>query len=176
MNTINIEKILNKHRDGELSLAEATKLLTAVGVNVTTPVEKETVYSEKVVNLPWEDDEKVRIVVFRGKRLLTKGEADQYNIEVKFHGGVHNVDCAGNLYCGNIDGSVMAGGSVSCGNVDGSVNAGSSISCGDVDGDANAGTELKCGDIDGNVNAGANIYCGHIDGSVFAGGSVNVKK
>ena len=142
--------------------------MTAVGVTVTAPVEKETVYSEKVVNLPWDDDEKVRIVAFKGKRLLTKCEADKYKIEVKFHGGVHDVDCAGSVYCGDIDGSVNAGGNVSCGDVDGSVNAGGSLSCGDVDGDANAGSELKCGDIDGNVNAGGNIYCGDIDGSVFS--------
>ena len=85
-------------------------------------------------------------MAYIGRRLLRKGEPGAAAIEVKYDGEALNVECYGNLTCGNVNGNVSAGGSV------------------------------NCGDIEGNVTAGGSIYCQNIGGRVTAGGGVHIGK
>lgn len=139
----NIEKILDMYKAGKIDVPEAEKLLNMIfkgNDSIKGPT------NEKSYGAPWEDDNKIRIVVFRGRRLLKKGEAGSLHINVDYPGEVLNVECHG------------------------------SINCGEVHMNASAGGSIKCGDIGGNVSAGGSIHCGNISGKVAAGGGVHISR
>ncbi|MDF2821321.1 MAG: hypothetical protein K0R15_1762 [Clostridiales bacterium] len=190
MGNTNIEKILEMYKNGNVNLDEASRLLASVGVQESMPIAPVSTECTNIIGIPWEDDGKLRIVVYKGKNLLTKGEAGKQNIDITYRGEAIDVECygnltcndiggnvkaSGNLSCKDIDGSADAMGNISCGDIDGNVNAAGSITSGDIDGSANAGGDIKCGDIDGGVTAGGNVYCDNVDGNVYVGGSVNTK-
>ncbi|MGM9680430.1 MAG: hypothetical protein ACI3XR_02885 [Eubacteriales bacterium] len=125
--------------------------------------------------LPWENDGKVRIVAFIGQKLLKKGDSDCRNLEATLDGEIRDVDCWGNLSCGDVRGNVKAGSHVTCGDVGGSVAAGSTVNCSDVGNGVSAGSSVKCGDVNGNINAGSSVDCGDVSGAIRAGGGVHMK-
>ncbi len=134
----------------------------------------EPVYSAGV-ELPWEDDDTLRAVIFIGHRLagqerlsasrqaVLRVEGDALNIQSSF-----DVDVTGNV-CG----SVSAQGDVNCGAVGGPVSAGGDVDCGSVSGNLNAGGDVDCDNVEGNVNAGRDVECDNVRGSVSAGGDVD---
>jgi len=125
--------------------------------------------------LPWEDDDTLRAVLYRGHTLL-KSEADAKNITFTLRGDALNVVSAFSVCCGNVEGNIEAGTCVSCGNVEGNIDAGTHVSCGNVEGDIDAGANVNCGNVTGDVDAGANIRCGSIGGSADAGGAIVVER
>ena len=155
------------------------------------------------IQLPWEDDETLRVALFVGKRLV-EGHPARNRIEFCYNGPAMNVysECSvtcnavgGNVWagddvsCDTVNGSVSAGGDVDGGNINGSVDANGDVDCetvygdvkaagdldcGDVMGNVNAGGDLSCGDVQGNVSAGGDVDCGHVEGSVRAGGDVSI--
>ena len=154
------------------------------------------------VELPWEDDETLRVALFVGKRLVS-GHPARNRIEFCWEGPAMNVysDCSvtcgevsGNVWagddvsCDGVGGSVSAGGDVSCdyvngyvdatGDVDcetvnGNVDAGGDVSCGTVNRDVKAGGDVDCGDVLGNLNAGGDVSCGDVQGNISTGGDVD---
>ena len=136
----------------------------------------------------WPDDGVLRVVQYRGHRLLRYDEnhpgtvialelpshASQLTIEVHGSAALEG-DVYGNLYAGtyatvgDINGSVYAGTYVECGDVDGGITAGTNVECGDVSGGASAGEKLTCGDVGGGVTAGTYIECGDVAGDASAG-------
>jgi len=125
-----------------------------------------------VDNVPWNDDDVIRGVVYRGQSLL--GVAD-YLVEkfvFVYDGAAANVEARCSLECGEVRGSAKAGTNIVCKDVGGSAHAGTYLRCGDVDGNATAGTSLHCGDVDENASAGTHIECGNIDGNARAGTSI----
>lgn len=150
----NIEKILDMYKNGNVNVTEASKLLSAIGVEEQVEATDSTYRSS---NTPWEDDGKLRIVVFKGKNLLTVGEANKLSIDITYRGDALDVDCMGNLRCSDIEGNANAGGNIMCSDIEGNVIAGGDITCSDIEGDARAGGNIKCGDIEGNVTAGGNV-------------------
>lgn len=125
--------------------------------------------------LPWENDQKVRIVAFIGQRLLKKGDDDYRKLEASLDGEIRDVDCWGNLTCGDVRGNVKAGSHVSCGDVGGSVTAGSSVNCSDVGSGISAGSSVKCEDVNGDITAGSSVDCGDVSGNIRAGGGVHTR-
>jgi transcriptional regulator with XRE-family HTH domain/cytoskeletal protein CcmA (bactofilin family) len=134
-------------------------------------------------NYSWEDDDVIRLVLFRGWNLLEASEntnhlfrlnGDVKDLECKYNltlegevkGNVNAGDC---VNCGNIGGNLTAGDCVSCGNIEGNLSAGDSVNCGNVGGGVNAGDAVNCGNIGGGVNAGDGINCANIGGSVHVG-------
>lgn len=139
-------------------------------------------------NLP--DDNKLRIVQFRGNRMLGKelwerdkkitlkipeavyDNADMnFNIEVwgnaEIHGDIKGyVDCGGSVSCGAIGQYVECGGSVSCGAIGQYVECGGSVCCGPVGQYVECGGGVSCGDIGLYVECGGNVSCGDIGGDV----------
>ncbi len=142
------------------------------------------------VELPWEDDDTLRAVIFIGHRLagqerlsasrqaVLRVEGDALNIQSSFDvnvtGNVRgSVSAQGDVNCGAVGGPVSAGGDVDCGDVGGPVSAGGDVDCGSVSGNLNAGGDVDCNNVEGNVNAGRDVDCDSVRGSVSAGGDVD---
>lgn len=166
---------------------------------------KEQTSQTVITNLPWKDDNILRVVVYIGHELIAGGKAEKdffcrvnrdvsgvlsmisvtcgdVDGDVSAGGGVNcscvggNVDAGTYVYCGNVDGNVDAGSKVACGNVLGNVDAGSDVTCGNVEGSVDAGCNVQCGDVAGDVDAGCTVECGNVDGDIDAGGSVTIRK
>lgn len=120
-----------------------------------------------VDELPWCDDEKVRMVVFKGKKLIDRAEAVK-EFTFRLEGEAKNVECHG-----NISGSISAGGSVNCKNIKGSVNAGGMVNCGSIGSSLKSGGMVNCGNIGGNLKANGIVNCGNVSGSAVAAGDIN---
>ena len=112
--------------------------------------------------LPWPDDDTLHIVVYRGHTLLGDSKAAK-NLTFQYEGPALNVECALNLMCLDVGGSVHASGSVTCDKVNGSIHAGGNVTCDCVDGDVRAGGNITCDEICGGASAGGNIYCDEIN-------------
>lgn len=123
-------------------------------------------------DLPWEDDGKLRAVLFAGTKLIAGHSAAQ-SIQFQYEGPALNVESAFSVTCGDVEGNIHASGDVDCGDVEGSVSAGGDVDCGDVEGNVNARADVDCGDVAGNVVAGADIDCGDIEGNAAAGRDLN---
>jgi len=139
MANMTLVKILDLYKDGKINADEAEKMINSIKL-----ASGEGYTSSGGTSLPWEDDGKLRIVAYIGRRLLKKGDPEARSIEVKYDSEALNVECYGNLTCGNVKGHVSAGGNVTC------------------------------GDIGGSVSTGGNIYCKNIGGSIAAGGGVHI--
>lgn len=150
-----IKKILDLYKNGNINADEAEEMLQSIN-----PV-KQGATSEDMVNMPWEDDGKLRIVAFIGRKLLKKGEELAKSMEVKYDGPALNVEAYGNLTCGDVKGNANAGGG---------------MYCGDVAGYVSCGGELTCNDIGGNVNCGGDLTCKEVHGAIHAGGGVRIVK
>lgn len=171
MANASIIKILELYKSGKINVEEAEEMISsASNRNVKTVTENET----EVPSVGWDDDGKLRIVAFIGRKLLKKGEAGRYNLDVKYEGEALNVECYGNLKCGDVLKGVAAGGSVECYDISGNVNSGNSVNCKDIGGNVDAGNSVTCSDIKGDVKCGGSVNCKDISGRVEAGGKINM--
>ncbi len=100
--------------------------------------------------LPWENDDKLHMVLYIGHKLLESKDVkrNEYvsKITIEYNGPVRDLQSQFAVACGNVEGSVNAGTYVACGDIGGDVNAGAYVACGDIDGDVNAGTYIVYGD------------------------------
>ncbi|MBM7582080.1 hypothetical protein JOD02_000937 [Caldicoprobacter guelmensis] len=151
-------KILDLYKHGKIDADEAEKMINSIRDNLRI---EDGSRKGDFTDLPWEDDGKLRIVAFIGRKLLKKGDPDSTSIEVKYDGEALDIECHGNLSCSDVKGNVSAKGNVTCRNVGGNVNAGGNATC---------------ENIEGNVSAGGNIHCKNINGSVAAGGGIHIEK
>ncbi len=131
-----IRKILDMYKDGKIDANEAETMLGSLGV------ESKTVDSSPSV--PWEDDGKLRVVAYIGRKLLKKGDPGQSKISVSIEGDALNVEAHGNVECTDIRGSVSAAGNV------------------------------RCNDIRGNVSCSGNVQCNQINGNVSSSGGIRI--
>ncbi|MBQ8826326.1 MAG: helix-turn-helix domain-containing protein [Oscillospiraceae bacterium] len=156
-------------------------------------------YSKPDFSGDFPDDDVLRIVQYRGNKLLRKDEYDPnkailidvstvcgcaktgdiaLNVEIwgsaKIDGDVQgNVNAGGSVKCDGINGSVNSGGSINCCGIVGNVNSGGSVNCDGVIGNVNAGGNISCDDVNGNVSACGNVECDDVEGSVTANGGIN---
>ena len=119
----------------------------------------------------WEDDNVIRGVVYRGKKILSCND-DLSKFTFTVEGDAVNVEAGCNVNCNSVEGDVDAGGNVSCGNIEGDVDAGGGVSCGNIGGDADAGGSITCGNIEGDADAGGSIHCESVSGDANAGGEI----
>ncbi len=152
---------------------------------------------------PWPDDEKLRIVFAKGRKILDKSDNINECISIRFPHDCNEttrqyfkVEVFGNICCdASINGDVVSHGEIECnqingdikecaqnitcnGVINGNVNAGANISCGgSIGGGVNCGNNVSCaGEINGAVNCGDNVACGdNIKGDVNCGGSIECK-
>lgn len=115
------------------------------------------------------DDGVLRIVQFKGKKLLSQDTYDS-NRRIKllidkddYEGDnkptIH-IDVWGSADIqGCISGGLSAGDGVNCGNISGGVNAGDGINCGDIDGAVQScGGDIHCKKITGDVACEGDIF------------------
>lgn len=122
--------------------------------------EKTEKHEHVAEELPWEDDDTLRIVVYVGRtRKIYEDASRIQHLEFAYQGPALNVESEISVSCQRVEGSVTAGTSASCGDVGGDVTAGTSATCGTVSGNVKAGTSVKCGDVKGNVDAGVSVKC-----------------
>ena len=127
------------------------------------------------VRLPWEDDEKLRIVVFDGQKLLAVENLSEQirNIHVELEGAVKDVISYLSVTCDGVCGNATAGGDITCDSVEGGINAGGSVTCDSVEGDVRAGGDVTCDSLEGNITAGGDVHCDDVEGNITAGGDVS---
>ncbi len=142
------------------------------------------------------DDNVLRIVQYRGNRLIRKDTYDpniriplsvscdrsvitsvkNISISVEYNNPDVEVWGSADIF-GDISGNLTAGGNVSCsGDISGNVTADGNVSCGsDISGNVTADGSVSCGgDVGGSVNAEGSVNCGgDVGGSVTAEGSVS---
>ncbi|WP_197660527.1 helix-turn-helix domain-containing protein [Mobilitalea sibirica] len=143
------------------------------------------------------DDDTLRIVQFRGKKMLgaetwekdknislkipediINGESKielhteiwgNANIEGNISG---NVNCGGKINCGNIGGNAICQEKINCGNIGGNAECNEGINSGNIGGNATCSDKINCGDIEGSVKCEGNINCGEISGNVNCTGDI----
>ena len=152
---------------------------------------------------PWPDDNTLRVVFAKGRKILDKSDNINECISIRFPHDCNEttrqyfkVEVFGNIFCdASINGDVVSHGEIECnqingdikecknniscqGNINGNVNAGNNISCGgSIGGGVHCGNNISCaGEINGAVNCGDNVTCGdNIIGDVNCGGSIECK-
>jgi transcriptional regulator with XRE-family HTH domain len=147
------------------------------------------------------EDDKLRIIQFRGNKILGKDLwdknksinmkiPDEYNngnqkteLNVEIWGNANidgdvngNADCGGGLECGNIGGYADCGGGINCGNIGGYAECGGGLNCGNIGGNADCGGGLNCGNINGNAECGGDLSCGDIGGNADCEGNIRCKE
>lgn len=127
--------------------------------------------------LPWENDNTLRAVLFRGRELVSAEEIGKMRsargVTLEYRGEAADVFSFFDVKCGAVSGNVEAGGDVTCGSVGMSVNCGGDVDCKDVGGDVRAGGDVDCGVVAGNVSAGGDVDCGAVNGNVSAEGDID---
>lgn len=139
------------------------------------------------IELPWEDDQTLRVALFVGKKLIT-GHPARKQIEFCYEGPALNIYSECSVTCDGVSGNVWAADDVTCDSVGGSVTAGGDVncdcvgdyvqtqgdvSCGSVGGHVQTQGDVSCDDVGGNVDAGGDVSCESVHGDVKAGGDVD---
>lgn len=135
--------------------------------------------------LPWKDDNTIRIFRTLGKKILQSVE-EKEPINVTFpkdcyktDGQFFKVEVFGNMNCDTaINCDIMSHGDIVCNQINGDIKeCRSNIFCnGNLNGNVNCGNNTVCGDnIIGNVSCGGNVDCNVIEGNVECGGSIIYK-
>ena len=146
---------------------------------------KTEIHYDHCAEFPWADDETVRGVVCRGKKILQSAPVvDKFTFELI--GDAKNVQSECNItVSGNVSGGCIAGANINAwGNVSGGCNCGDSVTVGGyLSGDCNTGGEIVCGgNFTGDVNCGGAITvrgdmkAEKIEGSVTVGGDIEATK
>jgi len=141
------------------------------GIPIDELFGRKATLAETELDVPWEDDNTLHVAVFHGRTYIGCSDICT-EMTFQYEGPALNIDCALNLRCGAVSGTVSAGGSVSCDEVCGSVNAGGNVTCDDVKGDVHSGGSITCDIVEGNANAGGNITCDEICGMATAEGNI----
>lgn len=153
MADIKLTKVLDMYKENKINADEAEKMLKSLGVLGGSRVSEES---------PRFSDDKLRVVVMRGDKLISQKEYSKgMTINVEYQGNLANVECWGNLTCDDIKGNATAGGN---------------IEAGDIGNNATAGGNMSCDDVGGNVSVGGNITCKDVGGKISAGGDVSIQK
>ncbi len=123
-------------------------------------------------SLPWENDGKLRAVLYQGHKLVKNTKPHELKLVVEVEGDVHDLISDFSVNCNDVYGNATAGDSMNCNDVYKDANAGDHLNCNDVHGNVSAGDSIHCNDIGGDATAGDNIECQDIGGRAVAGGSI----
>ena len=127
--------------------------------------------------VPWSDDDTLRVVMYRGQKLLSFEEVKTgllaRKVQLEYHGEALNVSSCCDVSCGIVSGNVSAEGNVNCDAVYGSVSAGGDVNCDGIGASVEAGGDVNCDDVGGDIRCGGYVDCGSVVGSVSAGGDVD---
>ena len=93
-----IRNVLDMYREGTLSPEDAERLIDALWDG-----------GEKGTAVPWDNDNKLRVVAYRGRRLVKRGEAGDKLFELKLEGDLQDLECWGSAECGQVFGNASSG-------------------------------------------------------------------
>ncbi len=135
--------------------------------------ETENVEAKGNYDVPWEDDGKLRAVIYIGRKLVQAQDCTEASeITFTYEGAALDIISSFSVTCDDVEGNVTANGSVTCDNVGGNINAKGSVTCDDVEGNIQAMGSVTCDVVAGNVDAGGSITCDEINGNASAGGDI----
>ena len=119
-------------------------------------------------DVPWEDDGKLRAVVFIGRRLVEAQDCTQSKeVTFTYNGAALDIISSFCVNCDDVDGSVTAAGNVTCDDINGNVEAGGNVTCDEVNGNVEAGGNVTCDEVNGNVEAGGRVVCEEINDNMI---------
>ncbi|MGL6174999.1 MAG: hypothetical protein ACRC1P_10385 [Cellulosilyticaceae bacterium] len=152
MADIKLTKILDMYKASKINADEAEQMLKSLGsIGGTTG-------NTRSQETPKFSDDKLRVVVMRGNKVISQREYSKgMSINVEYQGDVADVECWGSLSCGNVKGNASAGTSIKAVNIGNNASAGTSIECNDVTNNVSAGTSVNCKEVNGNINAGGGV-------------------
>lgn len=127
---------------------------------------KDSLSFSPVNELPWQDDGKIRAVVYIGRNLAMKPVEEARRFTFEYCGEAKDVISSFSIECDDVNGDINAAGAVTCGDVHGKVLANGTVTCGDVTGDVSANGSATCGDVEGNVSASGHVTCGDVSGNI----------
>ena len=138
------------------------------------PAFESSFHTQKLFDVPWDDDNSLRVVAFRGKTLLSATEVKRSlltrnQIVIQYSGDVDNLYSHFDVSCGTVGMDVRAGGDVDSDAIGGNVSAGGDVDSGDVGGNVTAVGDVDCGSVIGNVSAQGDVDCGRIGGTMTKG-------
>lgn len=135
--------------------------------------ESEQVEAKGNCDVPWEDDGKLRAVVYIGRKLVQAQDCTEASeITFRYEGFALDIISSFSVTCDDVEGNVTANGSVTCDVVEGNVKVAGSVTCDEINGNVDAGGNITCDEINGNASAGGNIICDELSGELSAGGTV----
>lgn len=152
-------------------VAMLPKLAELFGISMDELFGREPAVREAVQDVPWEDDEAFRIVLYRGKELLRHSE-NAKEFTFKYEGPAREVYSELNIECGKVDGHAVAEGYIECGDVGGYAMAGSYVECNDVGKYVCAGSYVECNNVGGYIVSESYVECNDVKGNVIAEGYV----
>lgn len=112
--------------------------------------------------LPWPEDDTLRVVVYQGRELV-KAHPAAREIRFCYEGAALNIESAVNVTCDSVMGNVTAEGDVTCDTVYGHLQAGGNVTCDEVQGNVAAQGSVTCDDVGGSVSAGGRVHCDHYE-------------
>ena len=125
--------------------------------------ETEQVEAKCACDLPWEDDGKLRAVVYIGHNLVQAQDCtESKEVTFTYKGAALDIISNFSVNCDDVDGSVTAGGNVTCDDINGNVEAGGNVTCDEVNGFVQAGGNVTCDEVNGSVEAGGRVVCDEI--------------
>lgn len=143
------------------------------GVHIDELFGRDAVVEQKldlVTEVPWKDDNQVRAVVFKGRKLVIEPIEDAKNFTFEYKGEALNIETYFPIVCGDVRGNITANASVKCENVEGYVSSTQSITCANVSGDVSANGTVVCGNVEKGVSTNSNLTCGDVKGDVQCDG------
>jgi len=114
-------------------------------------------------DVPWEEDGKLRAVVYIGRKLVQAQDCtESKEVTFTYKGAALDIISSFGVNCDDVDGSITAGGNVTCDDINGNVEAGGNVTCDEVNGSVQAGGNVTCDEVNGSVEAGGRVVCDEI--------------
>ncbi len=161
---VTLDSLFDREVEQEISYVSCENHMTGETIQVE---------AKEKHDFPWEDDGKLRAVVYIGHKLVQAQDCTETSeITFTYNGAALDIISSFSVTCDDVEGNVTANGSVTCDVVGGNVKAAGSVTCDEVNGNVDAGGNVTCDEINGNVSAGGSIICDELSGEMSAGGTV----
>ena len=121
---ISVDSLFGREKNQEEKVVSCENHLTG---------EMEQVDAKGTYDVPWEDDGKLRAVVYIGRKLVQVQDCtESKEVTFTYKGAALDIISSFCVNCDDVDGSITAGGNVTCDEVNGSVEAGGRVVCDEI--------------------------------------------
>lgn len=105
-------------------------------------------------DVPWGNDEKLRAVLYKGRRLILEPIEEVMEFTFNYDGEALDIESYLPIICNDVRGNISSKSSVECNDVGGYISSNESVSCNDVEGYVISNDDVCCRDVGGYINAG----------------------